>query len=142
MQFTSTTGETNRNTIHNIMTANPLVVISGQSSTDTMNNMTDQMEKWSPPSKHQHGGGKHEPLALVLDYADYCSLTIDQSATTNRLDPPTTTVITIIATSTPFEITTFQDKHKKLQNTYEMQEVVTDIGIEQIFASVNNQYIE
>ena len=43
---------------------------------------------------------------------------------------------TIHFTSTPFEIMTFQEAQKKRQKVYEIQEAVTDIGVERIVASV------
>ena len=83
-------------------------------------------------------GGKLGFLALVLDDADYHRLTRYQSATIDQLDPPTAmaTAGTIHFASTPFEIMTFQEAQKKRQKVYEIQEAVTDIGVERIVASV------
>ena len=90
------------------------------------------------------GGVEHRSLALVLDDTDYRRLTRDQSATTNHLVPPTETVGTINFTHPPpqFEIMTFQEDQKNLHKAYKIQEAVTDIGVERIVASVNEQYLE
>ena len=52
------------------------------------------------------------------------------------------TAVTIDFTSTPFNIMTFQEAKKKFQKAYEIQEAVTNIGVERIVASVNAQYLE
>ena len=58
MQFTSTTGGTNRHTVHSIMTAKALTVIVGQSSTDTMNHMAEHMAKHFAAVKTTAWGGQ------------------------------------------------------------------------------------
>ena len=54
----------------------------------------------------------------------------------------TATAGTIGTPSTPVEITNFQYEHKNLQKAYKMQESVTNIGVEQTVANVNEQYIK
>ena len=82
---------------------------------------------------------KHGSIALVLDNADYHRLTRYQSETTSWLDPPTAMSGTIGATSTPFEIMTIKNEQKKLHKVYDMQDSVTDIGVDRIVASVDEQ---
>ena len=83
-------------------------------------------------------GVKHGSLALILDGENYRRLTRYQLATTDRIDPPkaTATSGTIYFTPTPFNIMTIQEAQKKRQKVYEIQEAVTDIGVERIVASV------
>ena len=97
-----------------------------------------------PAVKTTAWGRKHGSLALVLEDADYRRLSRDQSATTYRLDPPTETVVsvTIDFTSTPFEIMNFKEAQKRRQKAYDIQERVTNIGVERIFASANKQYLK
>ncbi len=93
------------------------------------------------PIKTTKWGGRHGSLALVLDNANYSSIT--------KARIPSTTPITqldainkgITATSTPLKILTFQEKTKKLQKEYDLQEAVTNIGVQHIIDSIKEQYI-
>ena len=104
MQFTSTTGRTNRDTVLSIMAAKALDVIIGKPSTETMDCMTYHMTKMVTAVKTTAWGGGHGSLSLVLGDVDYRRLTRDKSETTNRLDPSTETAKsgTINFTSAPF----------------------------------------
>ncbi len=57
------------------MAAKPLDVIIGQPNTETMNKMVEQMAQMVAPVKTTTWGGCHGSLALVLDNADYSSIT-------------------------------------------------------------------
>jgi hypothetical protein len=46
----------------------------------------------------------------------------------------------ITATSSHFEIITFQEETKKLQKEFDLQEVVTNIGVQPIVNSIEEQY--
>jgi hypothetical protein len=48
----------------------------------------------------------------------------------------------ITATSTPLEILTFQEETKKLQKEFDLQEAVTNIGVQRIINSVKEQHIK
>ena len=58
MQFISTTGGMNHDTIHSIMTAKALAVIFRKPSTDTMNHMAEQMTKMVAAVKTSAWGGQ------------------------------------------------------------------------------------
>ena len=47
-----------------------------------------------------------------------------------------------MAASTPLEIHIFQEETNKLQKEFDLQEVVTNIGVQRIIDSVKEQYIE
>jgi hypothetical protein len=47
-----------------------------------------------------------------------------------------------MAASTPLEILTFQEKLKKLQKEFDLQEAVTNIGMQCITDSIEEQYIK
>jgi hypothetical protein len=55
---------------------------------------------------------------------------------------PDATNKSITATSTPLKILTFQEETKKLQNKFDLQEAVTNIGVQRIIDSVKEQYIK
>ena len=57
------------------MTAKPLDIIVGQPTTETMNKIVEQMAQMVAPVKTTAWGGRHGSLALVLDDADYSSIT-------------------------------------------------------------------
>ena len=57
MQFISTTGEMNYDTVQSTTTAKAIDVIVGQPSMDTMYHMTEQMAKMVAAIKTSAGGG-------------------------------------------------------------------------------------
>ena len=57
------------------MVVKPLDDIIGQSTTETMNKMVEQMIQMVAPVKTTAWGGCHRSLTLVLDDADYSSIT-------------------------------------------------------------------
>ncbi len=124
------------------MAAKPLDVIVRQPTTETMNKMVEQMAQMVAPVKTTAWGGRHGSLALVLDDTDYSSITKAGITSTKPVTQPDTISKGIMATSTPLEILTFQEEMKKLQKEFDVQEVVTNIGIQRIINSVVEQYIE
>jgi hypothetical protein len=61
---------------------------------------------------------------------------------TTPVDQPDAINKGITATSTPLELLTFQEETKKLQKEFDLQEAVTNIGVQRIIDSVEEQYIE
>jgi hypothetical protein len=61
---------------------------------------------------------------------------------TTPVNQPDTINKGITATSTPLEILTFQEETKKLRKEFDLQEAVTNIGVQRIIDSVEEQYIE
>jgi hypothetical protein len=84
-----------------IMAAKPLDVIIGQPTTETMNKMVEQMAQMVAPIKTTTWGGCHGSLALVLDNADYSSITMACVTTTTLVTQPDSINKGIMATSTP-----------------------------------------
>ena len=142
MNYTSATGSTVHQTVSLIMAAKPLDVIVGQPTTETMNKMVEQMAQKVALVKTTTWGGRHGSLALVLDDADYSSITKAKITSTTPVNQPDTINKSITATSTPLEILTFQEKTKKLQKEYDLQEAVTNFGVQRIIDSVEEQYIK
>jgi hypothetical protein len=75
MNYTLATGSSVYQMVSLIMAAKPLDVIIGQPNTETMNKMVEQMAQMVAPVKTTTWGGCHGSLALVLDNADYSSIT-------------------------------------------------------------------
>ncbi len=116
------------------MAAKPLDIIVGQPTTDTMNKMVEQMAQMVAPVKTTAWGGHHR--SLVLDDADYSSITKAKITSTKPVTQPDAINKGIMALSTPLEILTFQEETKKLQKEFDLQEAVTNIGVQRIIDSV------
>ncbi len=142
MNFTSATGLSVHQMVSLIMAAKPLVIIIGHPTTETMNKMKEQMARMVAPVKTTTWGGCHGPLALVLDNANYSNITKARTTSTTPVTQLDAINKGIMATSTPLKILTFQEETKKLQKDFDLQEVVTNIGIKCIIDSVEEQYIK
>ena len=142
MNYTSATGSSIHQTVSLIMAAKPLDIIVGQRTTETMNKIVEQMAQMVAPVKTTAWGGRHGSLALVLDDADYLSITKANITSTKPVNQTDTINKGITAASTPLEILTFQEETKTLQKEFDLQEAVTNIGVQRIIDSVEEQYIE
>jgi hypothetical protein len=142
MNYTLATGSSVHQTVSLIMAAKPLDIIVGQPTTDTINTMIEQMAQMIAPVKTTAWGGHHGSLALVLDDADYSSITKAKITSTKPVTQPDAINKGITATSTPLEILTFQEEIKKLQKEFDLQEAVTNISMQCIIDSVEEQYIK
>jgi hypothetical protein len=142
MNYTSATGSSVHQTVSLIMAAKPLDIIVGQRTTETMNKIVEQMAQMVAPVKTTAWGGCHGSLALVLDDADYLSITKANITSTKPVNQTDTINKGITTASTPLEILTFQEETKTLQKEFDLQEAVTNIGVQRIIDSVEEQYIE
>jgi hypothetical protein len=142
MNYTSAMGSSVHQTMSLIMTAKPLNVIIGQPTTETMNKMVEQMAQMVAPVKTTAWGGCLGSLALVLNDADYSSITKARITPTTPVTQPDAINNGITATSTPLEILTFQEETKKLQKEFDLQEAVTNIGVQRIIDSLEEQYVK
>ena len=124
------------------MAAKLLDIIVGQRTTETMNKIVEQMAQMVAPVKTTAWGGCHGSLALVLDDADYLSITKANITSTKPVNQTDTINKGITTASTPLEILTFQEETKTLQKEFDLQEAVTNIGVQRIIDSVEEQYIE
>jgi len=122
MNYTSATGSSVNQMVSLIMAEKPLDVTVGQPTTETMNKMVEQMAQMVALIKTTTWGRRHGSLALVLDDADYSSITKAKitSTFTTPVNQPDTINKSITATSTPLEILTFQEETKKLQKEFDL----------------------
>ncbi len=104
------------------MAAKSLNVIIEKPTTEIMNKMVEQMAQMVAPVKTTAWGGPHGSLALVLDNADYSSITKACITSTMPVTQPDTINKGITATSTPLKILTFQEETKKLLKEFDLQE--------------------
>jgi hypothetical protein len=142
MNYTSATGSSVHQTVSLIMAAKPLDVIVGQPTTETMNKMVEQMAQMVALVKTTAWGGRHGSLALVLNDADYSSITKGNITSTTPVKQPATINKSITTTSTPLEILTLQEETKKLLKEFDLHEAVTSFEVQRIIDSVEEQYIE
>jgi hypothetical protein len=142
MNYTSAMGSSAHQTVSLIMPAKPLDVIIGQPTTETMNKMVEQMAQMVAPIKTTTWGSCHGSLVLVLYDADYSSITKARITSTMPVTQPDAINKGITTTSTPLETLTFQEETNKLQKEFDLQEVVTNIGIQCIIDSIEEQYIK
>jgi hypothetical protein len=94
------------------------------------------------PVKTTTWGDLHGSLALVLDDADYATVTKSIVSSATPLSKPTMINPKINKLSTSYEILTLQEEMKTLQKEFELQEAVTTIGVQCIINSVKVQYVE
>jgi hypothetical protein len=87
-------------------------------------------------------GGLHGSLTLILDNADYTMITKGTVTSTAPVSQPNAVNKKITATPTPLKILTLQEETKKLLREFDLQEAVTNIGVQQIVDNVEEQYIE
>ncbi len=97
------------------MSAKPLNVIVGQPTTESMDRMMEQMAQMVPPVKTTAWGGLHGSLALVLDDADYATITKNIVTLVASLSKPTRINTKINKLSNPYAIPSLQKAMKTLQ---------------------------
>jgi hypothetical protein len=89
MNYSSATGLSVHQTVALIMSAKPLNVIVGQPTTESMDRMMEQMAQMVAPVKTTAWGGQRGSLALVLDDADYATVTKNIVTLAAPLSKPT-----------------------------------------------------
>jgi hypothetical protein len=125
-----------------IMVAKSLDVIVGQPTTNTMNKIVEQMAQMVALVKTSVWDGLHGSLALVLHNADYTTIMKGTVTSTAPIAQPDGVNKKITATSTPLKILTLQEETKKLLREFDLQELVMNIGVQQIVDSVEEQNIK
>jgi hypothetical protein len=85
MNYSSAGGSSVHVTVNLIMAAKPLDTIVGQPTTESMDQMTEQMAQMVAPVKTTAWGGLHGSLALALDDVDNDTVTCWAVTMTNRL---------------------------------------------------------
>jgi hypothetical protein len=94
------------------------------------------------PVKTTIWGGLHGSLALVLNDADYATVTKNIVTLSAPLTKLTRINPKINKLSNPYKILTLQEEMKTLPKEFELQEAVTTIGVQRIINSVEEQYIK
>ncbi len=107
-----------------------------------MDKMMEQVAQMVAHVKTTTWGGLHGPLALILDDADYATVTKNIITLAAPLSKPTTINPIINKVSTPYEILILQEEMKTLQKEFELQEAVTTRGVQRIINSVKEQYVK
>jgi hypothetical protein len=103
MNYSSATGLSIHQTVALIMLGKPLEVIVGQPTTKSMDRMTEQIVQMVAPVKTTAWGGLHGSLALVLDDADYATVTKNIVTLAAPLFKPTMINLKINKLSTPMK---------------------------------------
>jgi hypothetical protein len=124
------------------MAAKLLDTIIGQPTTKSINRMTEQMAQMVAPVKTTAWGRLHGSLALVLDDVNYSTVTRRAvTLTACFVQPPA--VNPAIKDNTPQrKLLCLQADTKNLQKAFDLQEAITNIGVQRIIDSVEEQYIE
>jgi hypothetical protein len=107
-----------------------------------MEQMTEQMVQMVAPVKTTAWGGLHGSLALVLNIVDYATVTRRALTLTNRLIQPPAVNSAIKDNITQRELLCLQADMKDLQKAFELQEAITNIGVQCIIDSIEEQYDE
>jgi hypothetical protein len=94
------------------------------------------------PIKTTAWGGLHGSLALVLDNVDYATVTRKAVTLTNHLVQPPAVNLAIKDNTLQHKLLHLQAETKDLQKAFELQEAVTNIGVQCIIDSIEEQYIE
>jgi hypothetical protein len=108
MNFSLAMGLSVHQTVALKMSTKPLNIIVGQSTTDSMDRMTEQMAQMVAPDKTTAWGGLHGSLALILDNADHATVTKNIVTLPARLNKPTTINPRINKQSNLYEILTIR----------------------------------
>jgi hypothetical protein len=129
-------------TVNLIMAAKPLNTIVGQPMTESMDQMMEQMAQMLAPIKATAWGGLHGSLALVHDDFDYATVTRRAVTSTNRLVQPPAVNPTIKDNTPQCKLLCLQADTKNLQKAFDLQEAVTNIGVQCIIDCIEEQYIK
>jgi hypothetical protein len=120
MNHSSATGLSVHQTVALIMSVKPLDIIVGQPTTKFMDRMMEKIAQMVTPVKTTAWGGLHGSLALVLDDADYATVTKSIVTLAAPLSKPTTITPKINKLSTPYEILILQEEMKTLQKEFKL----------------------
>ena len=120
MNYTQATDSSIHQSVSLIMAAKSLDVIIGQPTTETTYKMVEQMVQIVAPIKTTAWGGRHGSLALVLNDANYSSITKARDTSIKPVTQPDAINKGITATSSHLKILTFQEETKKLQKDFDL----------------------
>jgi hypothetical protein len=142
MNYSSARGSSVHATVNFIMAAKPLNTIVGQLTNESMDRMMEQMAQMVAPIKTTSWGGLHGSLALVLNDANYATITCRAITLIACLVQPPM-VNPAIKDDTPQRVLLrLQVDMKDLQKAFDLQEAMSNIGVQCIINSVEEQYVE
>jgi hypothetical protein len=142
MNYSSAVGQSVHVTVNLIMAAKPLNTIVRQPTTKSMDRMTEQMAQMVAPVKTTAWGGLQGSLALVLDDINYATVTCRAVMSTARLVQPPAVNPAIEDDTPQCKLRCLQVDTQNLQKAFDLQEAVTNIGVQCIIDSVEEQYLE
>ncbi len=129
-------------TVNLITAAKPLGTIVGQPTTKSMNWMMEQMAQMVATVKTTAWGGLHGSLALVLNDVNYATVTRWAVTSTARLVHPPAVNPAIKDDTPQRKLLRLQANMKNLWMALDLQEAVTNIGVQCIIDSVEEQCIK
>jgi hypothetical protein len=142
MNYSSARGLSVHATVNLIMAAKPLNTIVGQPTTKSMDRMTEQMALMVAPVKTIAWGRLHGSLALVLNDVYYATVTRRIVTSANRLVQSPVANPAIKEDTPQCKLLRLQADTKNLQRVFNLQEAVTNIGVQCIIDCVEEQYVK
>jgi hypothetical protein len=110
--------------------------------TKSMDRMTEQIAQMVAPVKSTAWGRLHGSLALVLDDIEYATITRRAITLAARLVQPPAVNPAIKDNTPQRKLLRLQADTKNLQKVFDLQEAVTNIGVQRIINSIEGQYVE
>jgi hypothetical protein len=104
--------------------------------------MTEQKVQMVAPLKMTAWGGLHGSLALVLDNVDYATVTRQAVKLTDCLVQPPAVNPAIKDDTPQRKLLHLQEETKDIQKVFELQKAITNIGVQSIIGSIEEQYIK
>jgi hypothetical protein len=129
-------------TVNLIIAAKLLNTIVGQPTTKSMDRMMEQMAQMVTPVKTTAWGRLHNSLALVLDDLDYATVTRRAVTLTDGLFQPPVVNPAIEDDTPQHELLRLQADTKNLQMAFDLQEAITNNGVQCIIDCVEEQYLK
>jgi hypothetical protein len=105
----------------------------------SMDRMTEQMAQIVASVKTTAWGGLHGSLALVLNDVDYATVTHQAVKSTDHLIQPPAVNPAIKDDTPQCKLLRLQAETTDLQKAFELQEAITNIGVQCIIDSVDEQ---
>jgi hypothetical protein len=139
MNYSSAGGLSGHAMVNLIIVAKLLDTILGQPTTKSMDQMMEQMAQMVVPVKTTAWGRLHGSLALVLDNVDYATVTLQAVKSTDRLAHPPAVNPAIEDDTPQRKLLRLQAETKDLKKAFELQEAITNIGVQHIIDSVEEQ---
>jgi hypothetical protein len=142
MNYSSAGGLSVHVTVNLIMAAKLLNTLVEQPTTKSMDWMMEQMAQMVAPFKTTAWGGLHGLFASTFDDGDYAIVTCRAVTLTSWCVQPQAVNPAIEDDTPQLELLCLQADTKNLQKAFDLQEAITNIGVQCIIDSVEEQYVE